>query len=80
MALVLVLIVIVVGYGAGTGLVWTTRRCPTCRGARFARHRGWGHKHCRVVCPRCGGRGRLLRPAARAVRSAVAAHRKRVRA
>ena len=56
-------------YAAGilTGAVHPTRKCKKCKGAKFIRHRGWTHRGCFDLCPRCDGKGRELRPAARAV-------------
>lgn len=65
--LILIALVLIVGWGGWTGFVSPTRRCKRCKGAKFAPHKGWwAHRRCFEPCPRCEGKGRELRPVARA--------------
>lgn len=65
--LILVALAVAMSWFTWTSTIRPTRKCKKCKGAKFVGHRGWAHRGCRVVCPRCGGRGRELRLAARAL-------------
>ena len=68
--LIALVLVLTATWGGWTGFVSTTRKCKKCKGVKVATHRGWFHPRCLVVCPRCGGKGREMRPVAYAVRRA----------
>jgi hypothetical protein len=69
--LILIVLAVFASWVTWTGAIHPTRRCKRCKGAKFVPHKGWTHRGCFDRCPRCDGKGRELRPAARAVRAAA---------
>ena len=71
--LILIALALFASWVTWTGAIHPTRRCKKCKGAKFVPHKGWWslHRMCFDQCPRCGGKGRELRPAARLVRAAA---------
>ncbi len=75
MAVVVLAVLLAAVYFGATGFVFVGKRCRRCKGAKYVRARRPGHRHCHAPCPRCGGGGREMRAAAKAVYEAKRARR-----